>query len=101
VKLVPQKRVEVRIDKPLMRRVRDVAVASGISDMDILSTVGGLRNDVLWTDDQVTGGAGSAVILVAIVNSEKAEVFVQALKPMWDAYSLQITVSDTSIAMPG
>lgn len=100
MKLVPSKRVEVRIDRPLMRRVRDVAVASGIADLDFLTALGGVRSSELWSDDQVTGGAGSVVILVTTTDAQTAETFVQNLKPIWDAYSLKITVSDTNVALP-
>ena len=100
MKLVPRKRVEVRIDKPLMRRVREVAIGAGIDDLDFLTTMGGVRKNEFWSDDQVTGGAGSVIILVAITDDKRAEQFVQALKPLWDAYSLKITVTDTNIAEP-
>ena len=100
MKLVAKKEVIIRIDKPLMRRVRDVAIEAGINDMDVLSTLGGVRANGVWTDDQVTGGAGSVVFLVTIVTEEMAHTLVSALKPLWDAYSLQITVSDIHIAIP-
>ncbi|MEL6967171.1 MAG: hypothetical protein AAGM04_07295 [Pseudomonadota bacterium] len=100
MKLVAKKQVVIRTDKPLLRRVREVAIDAGITDMDILSTLGGVRETGVWTDDQVTGGAGSVVFLVAIVDEAKAHALVNALKPLWDAYSLQITVLDMHIAIP-
>lgn len=95
--MTPMRRIEVLVDAPLLRRVRDVAVAAGARNHMVLSVLSGRFDDAPWVDDQVTGGAGSKVLFVTHVTTDVKERLLAALAPLVEDYSLAITCADAEI----
>ncbi|MEM9330463.1 MAG: hypothetical protein AAGA53_04000 [Pseudomonadota bacterium] len=91
------RRIEVFVDQPLLRRIRDVAAEAGVVEYTILPTLGGQGERGRWHDDQVTGGAGSKVILLTYVSEEIAVKFLELLQPLMEEYGLFVASSNSEI----
>ena len=92
-----RKRIEILVDAPLLRRVRDIASDAGISGYTLLPTLGGGSDHGRWQEDQVTGGAGSKVMFTTIVDDDSAAQFLSALKPILDEYGLIVTMATVEV----
>lgn len=92
-----RKRIEIFVDRALLRRVRDMAVKSGVNEYTIMPTIGGSTEGGRWNDDQVTGGAASKVMITAYLEEELAEKFLIDLRPYIEQYGLYITISPVEI----
>jgi len=92
-----RKKIEVLVDAPLLRRVRDIASDAGISRHTLLPTLGGGGDQGRWLEDQVTGGAGSKVLFTTIVDDDSAARFLSALKPILDEYGLIVTMTTVEV----
>jgi len=90
-------RIEVFVDRPLLRRIRDLAAEAGVAEYTLLPTLGGEGEQGRWHDDQVTGGAGSKVILLTYQNREIAGRFITSLKPIIDEYGLFVASSNADV----
>lgn len=89
----PRKKIEILIDRPLMKRLRQITKDVELSGYTVFDAIGGEGGQGRWRDDQVTGGAGSKVLFVSILNEDKAEEFLTAIEPLLDEYGLLVTVS--------
>lgn len=94
---VPQRKIEILVDAPLLRRLRQLAAEAGVSGYTLLPTLGGDGDQGRWLDDQVTGGAGSKVVFTTIVDTESAANFLSMLEPLLDEYGLMVTSSDVEV----
>ena len=90
-------RIEVFVDRPLLRRIRELAAEAGVLEYTLLPTLGGEGEQGRWHDDQVTGGAGSKVILLTYQTRETAARFLAELKPIIDEYGLFVASSNADI----
>lgn len=89
----PRKKIEILIDRPLMKRLRQISKDVELSGYTVFNAIGGEGGQGRWRDDQVTGGAGSKVLFVSILNEDKAAEFLSAIEPLLDEYGLLVTVS--------
>ncbi len=97
---VTRRRVEVLVDAPLVRIVRDLAEKAGFKGHTVLPTLGGSGRGGSWSDDQVTGGAGAKVMFVAIASRETADRFMDALAPLLDSHGLIVAAFDVDVIRP-
>lgn len=93
----PRKKIEILVDKPLLRRIRALADEAGASGFTVLPTLAGDGKSGRWDDDQITGGAGSKVIFTTIMSETAANALLTALQPLLDRYSLIVAVTDVGI----
>lgn len=91
-------RIEVFVDRPLLRRVQELASQAGVVEYTLLPTLGGEGDQGRWHDDQVTGGAGSKVMLLTYQNKETAQKFLESLKPIMKEYGLFVASSNAEIS---
>lgn len=94
---ITRRKIEILVDAPLLRRVRQLSFEVGVTGYTLLPTLGGDGHQGRWLDDQVTGGAGSKVVFTTIVSDEPAERFLSALEPLLDEYGLMITCSHVEV----
>jgi len=87
-----RKKIEILVDAPLLRRIRDLAEECGVPGYTVLPTLGGGGQQGRWLDDQVTGGAGTKVVFATVVGDRVADRFLTAVKPLIDEYGLMVTV---------
>ncbi len=97
IKTTPHKKIEILVDAPLLRRIRDFAAEYGATSYTVLPTLGGEGGQGRWWDDQVTGGAGSKVILTMIVDDTTAASLFEVLSPLIKSYGLLVTVMDVEV----
>ncbi|WP_136658852.1 hypothetical protein [Nitratireductor sp. XY-223] len=91
------KKIEILVDAPLWRRVRDQAMEVSSDGYTLQPTLGGEGARGRWFDDQVTGGAGSKVVFTTVLDEEAAARFLDALEPLLEAYGLMVTVTDVEV----
>ena len=96
-----KKRIEVLVDAPLLRKIRQLSEQCGISGYTVLPTLEGGGHGGRWFDERVTGGAGSKVIFLPITSEQKAQDFIDALIPLLETYSLIVTRSDVEVLRGG
>lgn len=92
-----RKKIEILIDRPLMKRLRQITKQVELTGYTLFAAIGGEGGQGRWRDDQVTGGAGSKVLFVSILNEEKALEFLTAVEPLLDEYGLLVTISDVEV----
>ena len=85
-------KIEILIDAPLVRRFRDIALENGMSSFTLLPVAGGGNESGRWTDDQVTGGAGSKMLFVTHMNEADAEKFLSGIQPVLNEFDLEVTL---------
>lgn len=93
----PRKKIEILIDRPLMKRLRQITKDVELSGYTVFDAIGGEGGQGRWRDDQVTGGAGSKVLFISILNEDKAKEFLTAIEPLLDDYGLLVTVSTVEV----
>ncbi|WP_419910844.1 P-II family nitrogen regulator [Hoeflea sp.] len=91
------KKIEVLVDEPLWRRVREKAMEVASEGYTLQPTLGGEGARGRWFDDQVTGGAGSKVIFTTVLDDDAAGRFLDALEPLLETYGLMVTVSSVEV----
>ncbi|MGI9365994.1 MAG: DUF190 domain-containing protein [Rhizobiaceae bacterium] len=92
-----RKKIEVLVDAPLRRRLQDIADEAGLNGYTWYRTFGGFGSQGRWFDDQVTGGAGSKLLLTAILDDEKADEFLSKLEPLLDELGLHVMISQVEV----
>ena len=90
-------RIEVFVDRPLLRRIRELATEAGVIEYTLLPTLGGEGDQGRWHDDQVTGGAGSKIILLTYQSREIAAEFLKVLQPYIENYGLLVASSHADV----
>ena len=93
----PRKKIEILIDRPLMKRLRQITKDVEISGYTVFNAIGGEGGQGRWRDDQVTGGAGSKVLFMSILTDEKATEFLTAIEPLLDEYGLLVAISTVEV----
>lgn len=97
VTTVKRKRLHILVDAPLLRRVRDVAEAAGISGYTLMPTIGGGGDQGRWLAEDVTGGAGNKILFTTVTDDEGTENLLTELEPLLDEYGLMVTVTEVEV----
>ena len=96
-RLTERKRVEVLVDAPLLKRIKECAEGAGIIGYTVIPTLEGKGNQGEWRDERVSGGVGSKVIFLTIVSEERASAFLDLLEPMLDPYGIIVSVMTADV----
>ena len=97
---VTRRRVEVLVDAPLVRIVRDLAEKAGFKGHTVLPTLGGSGRGGSWSDDQVTGGAGAEGVFGALAPRGAAGRFMDAPAPLLDSHGPVGAAFDVDVIRP-
>lgn len=89
-------RIEVLVDKPLVRTVAAASKEAGIKAYTLLPTLGGEGVHGVWEDDQLTGAQAKQVFL-AVTTREKADRFVDILQPYLESHGLILLISTVEV----
>ena len=95
------RRIEVVVDLPLLRQLIRWAQEAGVETFHVVHTIAGSDSRGPWSDDRVTGGAGSRVVFTATAAAAPAERFLQLLRSQGGAYELRTVISDVRTDTPG
>jgi PII-like signaling protein len=99
-RLTSRKRIEVLVDKPLLRRIKALAADSGIIGYTVLPTLEGNGAQGEWQDERVSGGVSSKVIFLTLVSEDKASDFLDRIEPILQSHGLIVSVSQADIIRP-
>lgn len=94
---IQHKRVEILVDQPLLKTICKAAEEVDITGYTVLPTLGGAGGDGTWSDERVTGGAGTKVMFLTITTKDKATAIAEALAPILESYGLMIMISDVEV----
>lgn len=98
---ITRKRIEILVDTPLVRRVTQAADAAGINGYTLLAATSGKGSSGTWSDDQVTGGASAKQLFLSVCHEEKAQAFLDRIKPLLDSHGLVLFLSDVQVVRGG
>ena len=90
------RRIEILVDRPLLRRVTAAADAAGVTNYALLPTLGGRSGEDRWADDQLTG-ATDRVLFSTVLAAAKADALVAALTPLLDSHDLLLTITTVEV----
>lgn len=90
------RRIEILVDRPLLRRVSAAADAAGVSNYALLPTLAGRDGADHWVRDELTG-ATDRVLFTTVLAADKAEALVAALTPLLDSHDLLLTISTVEV----
>lgn len=99
-RLTERIRIEVLVDKPLLKRIKTMAEEAQLTGYTVLPTLEGAGNGGEWFDERISGGAGSKVILLTIQKEDRAKAFLDLLEPMLESYGVIVAVSTSGIIRP-
>ncbi len=92
INTVSRRKIEILVDKPLVRLIAEAAEQAGIGGYTLLRTEGGSGHGGPWHDDQVTGAAAK-VMFVTVTSEPKAAALIDKLAPLLDSHSLILATS--------
>jgi hypothetical protein len=96
-----RKRIEILVDAPLIRKVTQAADAAGINGYTLLPASSGKGSNGTWSDDQVTGGVSAKELFLTVCNEEKAQAFLDRVKPLLVSHGLILFLSDVQVIRGG
>lgn len=100
MKTFPKKRIDIMVERPLMRRVLDLLDKKNVSGYTVLPVLAGKGKDGSWHRDGIIGRAGSMVTIFCILDESTVDT---VLEPLFDLVQRQIgivTVSDVNVVRP-
>jgi hypothetical protein len=97
INAVDRKRIEILVDGPLVRKITQAADTAGITGYTLLPVSSGKGLGGTWHDDQITGGAFAKEYFFTVCNSEKAQNFLDLVKPLLDTHGLVLFMSDVKV----
>jgi PII-like signaling protein len=96
-----RKRIEILVDTPLIRKITQAADAAGINGYTFLPASSGKGSSGSWSDDQVTGGVSAKELFLTVCNEEKAQAFLDRVRPLLDSHGLVLFLSDVQVVRGG
>jgi nitrogen regulatory protein PII len=97
INAVDRKRIEILVDGALLRRITEAADLAGISGYTLMPISAGKGRGGVWTDDQITGGVFAKECFYTVCNEEKAQKFLDLVKPLLDSHGLVMFISDVKV----
>jgi PII-like signaling protein len=97
INTVERKRIEILVDGPLVRRLTAIADAAGINGYTLLQAHAGKGSGGVWSDDQITGGASAKQLFLTVCTAEKAQAFLDLVRPLLDSHGLVLFLSDVQV----
>ncbi len=92
-----RKRIEILVDGPLARKITQAADLAGINGYTLLAAISGKGGGGAWHDDMVTGGASAKQLFLTVCNEEKAQAFLDRVKPLLESHGLVLFLSDVQV----
>lgn len=94
--LVDKARVEILLDEPLVDRLLELLSKHQIHGYTIFPSSRGQGTSGAWQDDQITR-AQQKVLLLAIVDPQKASNLATDLEPLLDPYGMILMLSQVQV----
>lgn len=91
------KRVEIIIEAPLVRRLTDALVKSGVTGYTVLPVQGGSGRSGQWSrSGQVSPGSGMAAV-VCLIRPEKLDTLLDAAFAVVERHIGVVSVTDAKV----
>lgn len=94
--LVNKARVEILLDEPLISIVLEILRIHGVRNYTLFPTSAGQGVGGAWLDDQITG-AQHKVLLLTVVEPQKAEKLAEDIESLLDSYGMIFMLSDIRV----
>ncbi len=91
------KRVEIIIEAPMERRLKDALTAAEVTGFTILPVLGGSGRSGRWSREGQVSRAGGMVAFVCIVRAERLDTLLEAAFPILDRHIGVVTVTDCEV----
>ncbi len=91
------KRVEIIIEAPMERRLKDALEAAGIHGYTVLPVLGGSGRSGRWSREGQVSRAGGMVAVVCIVRAERVDGLLEAAFSVVETHIGVVSVSDCEV----
>lgn len=94
--MISRIRLEVLVDAPLAPKLAKLSREAGITGHTLFRTVSGEGKGGAWQDDLLTG-ATAKFIFLAVANQDRADRFIELVKPLLDSHGLLVLRSPVDV----
>lgn len=91
------KRVEIIIESPMERRLRDAIEGAGITGYTVLPVLGGSGRSGRWSREGQVGRAGGMISVVCIVRAERVDELLEAAFAVLERHIGVVSVMDCEV----
>ncbi len=97
--MITRVRLEVLVDGPLAPRLVKLSKQAGITGHTLFRTVSGEGTDGAWKEDMVSG-VTTKFIFLAVANQERADAFIELVRPLMESHGLLVLRSAVDVIRP-
>jgi nitrogen regulatory protein PII len=97
MQLHKKKRIEIIIERPILRRMTDALDTSGVRGYTILPAHGGSGQDGAWERDGLVSAAGAMVAIICILDATNLEPVLDAIYAVVERQIGIVSVSDVEV----
>ena len=91
------KRVEIIIEAPMERRLKDALTGAGVSGFTVLPVLGGSGRSGRWSREGQVSSAGGMVALVCIIRPDRLDTLLDAAFKVVDRHIGVVCISDCEV----
>ena len=91
------KRVEIIIEAPMERRLRDALTEAGVTGFTVLPVLGGSGRSGAWSREGQISAAGGMVAVVCIIRPERLDGLLEAAFSVVETHIGVVSVSDCEV----
>ena len=92
----PKKKVEIIVERPLLRAVLDLVDGLGATGYTVLPTEIGRGRSGTWKADDISG-ASDRVMVVVITSEELADRIITGAYELLESYTAIVLLSDVAV----
>ena len=96
MKMIPAKRVEIVIEKPLESRLTKALTKAGVKGYTVIPVRGGSGRSGPWTREGQVGRAGM-VMVVCLIKPERLDALLESAFSLVERHIGVISVTDASV----
>ena len=91
------KRVEIIIEAPMERRLREALTGAGVTGFTVLPVLGGSGRSGEWTRDGQVSRAAGMVAVVCIIRPERLDELLEAAFAVVERHIGVVSVTDCAV----
>jgi len=91
------KRVEIIVESPMERRLRDALTDAGVTGFTVLPVLGGSGRSGAWSREGQVSRAGGMVALVCIIRPERLDSLLDAAFTVVERHIGVVTITDCQV----
>lgn len=91
------KRVEIIIEAPMERRLRDALTDAGVTGFTVLPVLGGSGRSGLWSREGQVGRAGGMVAFMCIIRADRLDTLLDAAFTVVERHIGVVSITDCEV----